>query len=84
MAHTCHATDCNIRVPPEMFMCRHHWFSLPKKLRDKIWATYRPGQCDDWNITKAYSEAAKECIIFIASKEGIEPDIRLYEVLEPE
>jgi len=84
MAHQCHATDCEIKVPPEMFMCRRHWFTLPKRLRDKIWSTYRPGQCDDWNITKEYSEAAKECIKFIANKEGIEPDIRLYEILEPE
>lgn len=83
MAHTCHATGCERRVPPEMFMCRSHWFSLPKRLRDRIWATYRPGQCDDWNISQAYSEAAKECVRFIAAKEGREPDVSVYEWLEP-
>jgi len=83
MAHTCHATNCNVRVPPEMFMCKSHWFTLPKRLRDKIWDTYRVGQCDDWNITKEYSEAAKECIKYLARFEGIEPDIKLYEMLEP-
>lgn len=82
MAHTCHATECKVHVPPEMFMCRRHWFSLPKKLRNEIWRTYRPGQCDDWNITKEYSEAAKTCIRYIAAKEGIEPDVKLYEALE--
>ena len=81
--HTCHATDCPQRVPPEMFMCKRHWFSLPKRMRDRIWATYRPGQCDDWNITQAYSDAAKEAVTFIATKEGKEPDVQVYEILEP-
>lgn len=84
MGHTCHATNCEIEVPPEIFMCRQHWFMLPKKLRDEIWRTYRQGQCEDWNISKEYSEAAKKCVKFIAAKEGVEPDIKLYEMLEPE
>lgn len=84
MAHTCHATDCGVVVPPEMFMCRAHWFSLPRALRSRIWATYRPGQCDDWNISHAYAEAAKACVRYIAEKEGKEPDVRIYEMLDPE
>ena len=64
-------------------MCRRHWFSLPKRLRDEIWRTYRRGQCDDWNITQAYSEAAKACVRFVAAKDGIAPDLRVYEWLEP-
>jgi len=47
MAHTCHAHECNRRVPPAMFMCKAHWFSLPKRTRDAIWREYRPGQEDD-------------------------------------
>lgn len=27
-----------------MWGCRQHWFRLPKRLRDAIWATYVPGQ----------------------------------------
>lgn len=81
--HTCHATGCNKPVPPEMFMCKKHWFTLPKHLRNRIWKTYRVGQCDDWNISKEYSEAAKECVRYIAQLEGIEPDVRIYELLEP-
>ena len=42
--HTCHATGCRTTVPPKMFACRRHWFTLPKALRDAIWRTYRPGQ----------------------------------------
>lgn len=62
-----------------MFMCRKHWFSLPIYLRNKIWRTYRDGQCDDMNPSKNYCLVAKECLEFIAKKEGIEPDTKLYD-----
>ena len=83
MAHTCHATDCNVPVPPEMFMCRRHWFSLPKRLKARIWATYRDGQCDDWQISHAYADAAREAVTFIAAKEGKTPDVKVYDMLDP-
>ena len=77
--HHCHATNCEVRVPTEMFMCRRHWFMLPKHLRDSIWRTYREGQCDDMNPSKVYCETAKLCLTYIANKEGIEPDVQLYD-----
>ncbi len=83
MAHHCHATGCTIKVPPEMFMCKRHWFSLPKPLRDAIWRTYRPGQCDDWNISHAYAEAARNAVRFIAAREGVEADVSVYDMLDP-
>lgn len=52
MAHTCHWPGCEKHVPPAMWGCRIHWFTLPKFLRDKVWATYVPGQ----EITKTPSE----------------------------
>ena len=42
--HTCHAHGCTVEVPPKMFMCKPHWFALPKKLQRAIWREYRPGQ----------------------------------------
>ena len=43
-----------------MWGCHSHWYMLPKALRDKVWATYVPGQ----EITKAptvkYVEVARE------------------------
>ena len=42
--HTCHATGCTVAVPPRMFMCKRHWFMLPKSTRDAVWAVYVPGQ----------------------------------------
>jgi hypothetical protein len=83
MAHHCHATNCKHAVPPQMFMCKRHWFTLPRELRRKIWATYRDGQCDDWNISKEYAQAAIECVTYIAKLEGITPDVKLYEMLAP-
>lgn len=44
MTHSCHWPGCNQAVPPAMWGCRRHWFTLPKPLRDRIWKTYRPGQ----------------------------------------
>lgn len=84
MAHHCHATGCETAVPPQMFMCRRHWYMLPHCLRQAIWATYRPGQCDDWQISHAYAEAARAAVRFVAAKEGVEPDTRVYDMLDPE
>jgi hypothetical protein len=61
-------------------MCRPHWFSLPKALRDRIWRHYRVGQCDDMNPSRGYCNVAKECVIYIANREGVEPDTRLYDI----
>lgn len=84
MSHTCHATACTVAVPPEMFACRAHWFALPKHLRDRIWAAYRKGQCDDWQISHEYAEAAREAVRFLAERDGIEPDLSIYDLLDPE
>lgn len=42
--HHCHFPGCGKPCPPAMWGCRACWFKLPKYLRDKIWAAYRPGQ----------------------------------------
>lgn len=80
MAHHYHATECKREVPPEMFMCSRHWFMVPKVIRNRIWTTYRHGQCDDMNPSKEYCQAAKDGVIAVASKEGKEPDTKLYDV----
>ena len=43
-----------------MWGCKPHWFRLPKRLRDQIWATYRPGQERDRNPSEAYLAVADE------------------------
>jgi len=80
MAHQCHATDCKTAVPPEMFMCRLHWYKVPAPLRERVWRAYRVGQCDDMNPNLAYCEAAKAAVTAVARKEGRLPDTRLYDL----
>jgi hypothetical protein len=79
MSHHCHATNCNINVPPEMFMCKRHWFSLPASMRRLIWDNYRSGQCDDMNPSMEYCLIAKRCVEYIAKQEEIEADTKLYD-----
>jgi hypothetical protein len=62
-----------------MWGCKRHWFMVPKAIRDRIWATYRPGQCDDKNPSRAYLLAAREAVVAVAEKEGREPDTLLYD-----
>ena len=62
MSHTCHSERCNRVVPPKMFMCKEHWFELPKEDRDEIWRLYRPGQEEDKNPSPEYMVAATRII----------------------
>lgn len=57
--HTCHWPGCGKAVPPAMWGCKAHWFSLPKPLRDRIWLTYRPGQEISKTPSLKYIEAAQ-------------------------
>ena len=66
-------------LPPEMWGCRKHWFMVPKPIRDRIWRTYRVGQCDDMNPSRGYLLAAKEAVVAVAKKEGREPNTTLYD-----
>jgi hypothetical protein len=68
--HRCHARACTKHVPPEMLMCKRHWFRVPKRVRDAVWAHYRPGQCDDMNPSQAWHRAADAAIGFVARAEG--------------
>lgn len=58
--HHCHWPGCPKQVPPALWGCREHWFRLPKYLRDRIWAAYRPGQEKDMRPSREYLEAARE------------------------
>jgi hypothetical protein len=57
--HTCHWPNCGKAVPPAMWGCKAHWIKLPKALRDRIWATYRPGQEVTKTPSAAYLDAVK-------------------------
>jgi hypothetical protein len=71
MDHLCHARGCKTAVPPVMFMCRLHWYMIPKKDRDLVWALYQPGQEITKTPTMEYLVHADHCIDAVAKKEGI-------------
>ena len=75
MPHTCHAPGCDVVVPPKMHMCKPHWFSLPKHLRDRIWATYRPGQEIDKRPSAEYLAAFDETTKYMLLKSRIRASI---------
>jgi len=58
--HTCHWPDCKKQVPPAMWGCSKHWYTLPPTLRSKLWAAYRPGQERDMKPSEDYIKVARE------------------------
>ena len=68
MAHTCHAHECTASVPPRMFMCGRHWFSLRKSMQDAIWREYRPRQEVDKKPSLRYLAVSMRAIGEVAFK----------------
>lgn len=58
--HQCHWPGCDAQVPPAMWGCTRHWFTLPKALRDRVWAAYVPGQEVTMTPSEAYMNVAHE------------------------
>lgn len=88
MAHTCHAAGCTTPVPRESFMCRKHWLMIPVAMRSRLWKAYRVGQCDDWEISHAYADAARVAVRAVAAKENrpeseVVKACRVYDILDP-
>ena len=67
-AHACHAHACQAEVPPAKFMCRRHWYALPKHLRDTIWREYRPGQENDKRPSLRYMAVQRRAVGELAFK----------------
>lgn len=67
MTHTCHWPGCKIEVPPKLWGCRYHWYLLPQRLRNRIWATYKPGQEITKTPSTEYIAAAREVQDWIAA-----------------
>ena len=68
--HTCHARGCEQPVPRRMFMCRPHWFALPKPMRDAVNAAYTPGQERDLSrVTPEYLDVAMNAVNWLAQRD---------------
>lgn len=72
MAHTCHAKNCKVEVPPSMFMCKPHWYRLPRRLRNAVWDAYVPGQEDRKDPSGEYIDIAREAIDWLEQHGGSE------------
>jgi hypothetical protein len=68
--HFCHWPGCDKPVAPRFWGCRGHWMRLPQALRDRIWATYVPGQETTKTPSAEYLEAAQAVQEWIKSKGG--------------
>lgn len=63
--HHCHWPGCDKQVPPAMWGCTTHWYTLPPVLRAKVWSTYNPGQEITGTPSNAYLAVADEVQIWI-------------------
>jgi hypothetical protein len=68
MPHHCHAHGCDRRVPPSMFMCGKHWFSLRAATRASIWREYRPGQENTKDPSARYMAVQRRAVAEAAFK----------------
>lgn len=66
--HHCHAHGCKRAVPPRMFMCREHWYSLRAPMRAAIWREYRPGQEKDKSPSARYMAVQRRAIAEVVFK----------------
>lgn len=60
--HECHGRmpGCAGQCPPACWGCKSCWYKLPKYLRDKIWAAYKPGQEVNLTPSREYLLVAEE------------------------
>jgi hypothetical protein len=42
-SHLCPAAGCRQHISAGRFMCRTHWYQVPKPIRDAVWATWQSG-----------------------------------------
>jgi len=68
LEHVCHWPGCGKPVPPKMWGCKPHWFSLSGAIRRRIWLTYRKGQEIDKKPSPEYLAAALEARMYALAK----------------
>jgi hypothetical protein len=58
-------------------MCKPHWSTLPKSMRDAVWGAYRPGQEVDKQPSIEYMRIAREAIEYLEQHQHIEDPAQL-------
>jgi hypothetical protein len=58
-AGRCPVPGCDERIDRTRLMCRRHWYGLPKRLRDRVWRTWRSGHGAG---SRGHQEAVRKAI----------------------
>ena len=65
----CPWPGCPKHTKASYLMCREHWYALPFEIRERILATFRPGQTV-LAASPEYLEALRDALRYAASQEG--------------
>lgn len=66
LRHRCMWPDCAVLVPLAMWGCARHWSLLPATLRKRIGRAYRDGVNNDTHPTRAYVDAHRAALEWVA------------------
>jgi hypothetical protein len=64
-ARCCPVPGCGEMIDPSRLMCRPHWYLVPKRLRDWVWATGRSGEAA---FSRQYHDAVLMAIATVAGR----------------
>ncbi len=59
IAHRCPWPGCTVKVAPDLWGCKSHWFQIPRDKRIRLWKAYRAGQTMQ-TASAEYVEAAQD------------------------
>jgi len=66
-ADECAAPRCHGQIDPSRLMCRTHWYTVPKELRDRVWATWRSG---NGAYSKEHQDAVRMAVAAVRDVAG--------------
>lgn len=64
----CPVPSCRMLIDPSRLMCSHHWYLVPKPLRDRVWATWRSGDA-------AESHEHRDAVLLAVSAAAAAPPV---------
>jgi len=64
---SCPIPGCGRQIDPSRLMCRRHWYTVPKELRDQVWATWRSGQAA---FSREHRDAVSRAIAVVRAAAG--------------
>jgi hypothetical protein len=64
----CPIPGCGQEIDPSRLMCRRHWYTVPKEVRDRVWATWRSGQ---GAYSREHQDAVRAAIAAVGAAIGL-------------